>query len=301
MVNKRRKYIFVILFVALAALVCSALYFISPKKTPAPADGSTTALSQEPAHNQLSITNLYVGKADCAVIECEGSIGIIDAGTLESYNLISGYLQKKGISNIDYLILTHYDKDHIGGAIPLLTDYSCEDIYLADYVSQKQYYPDLMSLVHDRDNVYFVTEPISFTRGKLSLEIIPADEPTTLLENEDNRDNNMSLVTMMTYGSKKFLFTGDIEKDRIAQMLSFHDDLAADWIKMPHHGGYQKIVSRLLETVLPKYAVITTSSERPPDDKLIELLKEDNILTFDTMTSNVYTICDGEEITVTMD
>ena len=158
-----------------------------------------------------------------------------------------------------------------------------------------------MSLVHDRDNVYFVTEPISFTRGKLSLEIIPADEPTTLLENEDNRDNNMSLVTMMTYGSKKFLFTGDIEKDRIAQMLSFHDDLAADWIKMPHHGGYQKIVSRLLEAVLPKYAVITTSTERPPDDKLIELLKEDNILTFDTMTSNVYTICDGEEITVTKD
>ena len=83
MVNKRRKYIFVILFVALAALVCSALYFISQKKTPAPADDSTTALSQEPARDQLSITNLYVGKADCAVIECEGSIGIIDAGTLE--------------------------------------------------------------------------------------------------------------------------------------------------------------------------------------------------------------------------
>ena len=324
MQNRRRSITIIVIIVALAVLVGAGLYFASSKQTslsnPDQQPGVVSSVSETssdesaasekadspqstattgPPQDQLSITNLYVGKADCAVIEYAGSVGMIDAGTMESYDLINEFLRERGISKIDYLILTHYDKDHIGGSIPLLSDYNCESIYLADYVSQKQYYPELMAIVQQRDKVYFVNEPISLSQGMLSLEIIPADEPASLLEKPDNFDNNMSLVTMMTFGLRKFLFTGDIEKDRIAQMLSLHNDLTADWIKMPHHGDYQKKVAQLLEAVLPKYAVITTSSERPPDEKLITLLKEDNILTYDTMSSNVYTLCDGREISVT--
>jgi beta-lactamase superfamily II metal-dependent hydrolase len=307
MTNKTKKSLIAIIIVAIIAL---ALVLVINRKSAGPSPSSKEPSSQdnitEPLSDPVSaedsgkliITNLNVGKADCAVIELDGIVGIIDSGTYESYGILSSFLQQRNVSKIDYLIITHYDQDHIGGSIRLLSDFQIENIYLPDYVSEKKYYDDLMAAIKGHKNINYVTEPCKFSCNELSIEIFPADEPASLLESENNRDNNMSLVTMAAFGSKRFLFTGDIEKDRIAQMLSFDQDWSADWIKMPHHGEYQKKIALLLEAVLPRYAVISTSKERPPEEKLLELLKTDNIETYDTLNSNVTTICDGENITV---
>ncbi len=298
--GKKRLKIVLVCIAALFLLIfgfyfASAGYFSS---TGAPSTDIRSHPSDFTASSQLVITNLNIGKADCAVLQCNEIVGIIDTGTYESYNTLTGFLQKNSISEIDFLILTHYDQDHIGGAINLLEDYRCDSIYLADYVSDKKYYSALMDLVSNLANVNFVSKEQTISYGPLSLIILPADEPVSLLENENNRDNNMSLVTMISFVNKQFLFTGDIEKDRIAQMLSFNDNLEADWIKMPHHGEYQKKVAQLLEAVMPEYAVISTSNEKPVEEKLIDLLKEDNIKIYDTTESDVITICDGNNITV---
>ncbi len=302
MANSQHRRNAIIITVAIIIIICCAGIFLSADiLSPASHQANIDSSSQPPSESVFDsfiISNLNVGKADCAVLNHKNTVGLIDTGTYESYETLSGYLQKEGIQKIDYLILTHYDQDHIGGAVLLLQDYEIDRIYLPDYVSDKKYFTYLMNAVSDRKNTFFVNEDTSLTYGDLTLEILPADEPASLLESEKNRDNNMSLVTMATFGERKFLFTGDIEKARIAQMLSFHDDLEADWIKMPHHGEYQKKISQLLEAVLPKYAVISTSQERPPDTKLLDLLKSDNITTYDTMTSNVVTISDGKTITV---
>ena len=308
MSNKPKKILIAIIIVALIALTGVLVILNRPKSSPsysqgqAQTSGITETSSENPPTEEsgnLIITNLNVGKADCAVLEFKGSIGIIDTGTYESYGVLSSFLQQKKISKIDYLILTHYDQDHIGGSIQLLSDFRVEKIYLADYISDKKYYDDLMAAIKEHKNTYYVTEPCKFSCNELTLEIFPADEPSSLLENENNRDNNMSLVTMAALGTRRFLFTGDVEKDRIAQMLSLDQDWSADWIKMPHHGDYQKKTELLIEAVLPQYAVISTSNERPPEEKLLELLKNDHIQTFDTINSNVTTISDGENITVT--
>ena len=309
MSNNARKTLFALIIVALIALTGVLVILNRPKSSPSPSKEPVqfSDVSEAPSENspiessgKLVITNLNVGKADCAVLEFDGSTGLIDTGTYESYGILSSFLQQKNISKIDYLILTHYDQDHIGGSIQLLSDFQVENIYLADYISDKKYYDALMLAIKGHKNVNYVTEPSSFSYNELFLEIFPADEPSSLLENENNRDNNMSLVTMASFGTRKFLFTGDIEKDRIAQMLSLDQDWSADWIKMPHHGDFQKKTELLLEAVLPQYAVISTSNERPPEEKLLELLKTDNIQTFDTINSNVITISDGENITVTL-
>ncbi len=308
MTKKAKIALFGIIIVAVIALAGVLAILNRPRAASSPiqeqaSSGESTEKMPTPSYieesGRLIITNLNVGKADCAVLESAGTIGIIDAGTYESYKTLYAFLQQKGISEIDYLILTHYDQDHIGGSIQLLADFRIESIYLADYISQKQYYDDLIAAIKNRDNVNYVTEPCTISFNELSMEIFPADEPASLLEDENNRDNNMSLVTMASFGSRRFLFTGDIEKDRIAQMLSYDRDWSADWIKMPHHGDYQKKTKLLLEAVLPQYAVISTSNVRPPEDKLLELLKTDNIKKYDTINSNVTTICDGENITVT--
>ena len=299
--SKTKHTIAILIVIAAIALSCFGMYVATNTSSITSDNAPAASAPQFPSESgidQFVITNLNVGKADCAVLTYKNTVGIIDTGTYESYSTLSEFLTNNDIQKIDYLILTHYDQDHIGGAIRLLRDYNCDSIYLPDYVSEKKYYSELMSIIRNFNNVYFVNNEQTLSVESLTLNIIPADEPVSLLESESNRDNNMSLVTIVSFGNNTFLFTGDIEKDRIAQMLSCHDNLDADWIKMPHHGEYQKKTAKLIEAVTPEYAVISTSNERPTDEKLTNLLEEDHIKIFDTVHSNVITICDGSNITV---
>ena len=263
-------------------------------ETPAQEAGRTKAADEA----LLTVTDLDVGKADCAVIRYKGNTGMIDTGTEESFYAIDSFLKKNGITGIDYLILTHYHQDHIGSAVKILQSYPVKEVYCADYVSDKKYYAPLMKELKDRDNVFFVDQDISFDVYELKVEIIPASDPEPLIEDENNKDNNMSLMTRLTLGDRRLLFTADIEKDRIAQILDSDEDISADWIKTPHHGDFQKKQKKLYERVDPEYAVISTSYERVPEEGLIECLEEMDIPYYTTMDKDVTTVCDGHEIKV---
>ena len=249
--------------------------------------------------SDLVVTNLDVGKADCAILQYKDITGIIDTGTEDAFDTIDSFLIDNEIDSFDYMILTHYDKDHIGSAVKLLEKYPTGSIYIPDYVSKKKYYPGLMEELEKQDNVVVVNmDPVDFQYDDLRIEVIPAEYPAPLLLDDDNRDNNMSLLSMVGFGENKLLFTGDIEGDRITQIVDSGEDLDADWIKIPHHGGYEEELDELLDMVSPQDAVISTSHEKEPKKKLLETLTEDGIHTYDTMDSNVVTICDGKNLFV---
>lgn len=291
--NKSRSSLLLILIICLLILLIGLTQFI------AHGNSSTSDIPSEIGGGNLTITNLNVGKADCAVLQVDDIVGMIDTGTYDAYSTIDSFLKDNSITEIDFLILTHYDQDHIGSAVKILSSVDVKNIYLADYVSQKEYYADLMDSIKTRENVYFVNENISFDYNDLSIDIYPASSPEVLLSDSKNMDNNMSLVSMITFGTKKFLFTGDIEKDRIEQVINDDYSLTADWIKMPHHGGYTKNTADLLAIVDPAYAVISTSNERPAEENLMDLLSSLDIETYDTTYGTIVTYCDKNSIKIT--
>ena len=255
--------------------------------------------SQNQNTYNLVITNLSVGKADCAIIQCQDTVGIIDTGTKDSYDTVESFIKNNSIDSFDFMVITHYDKDHIGGAVPLLEKYKTDRIYIPDYVSEKKYYNDLMTeLDKHTDVLHIVTDPVDIELEDLNIRIIPADDPAPLLENEKNRDNNMSLLCLIQYGSKRFFFTGDIENERMAQIVNSDEDIRADWIKIPHHGHYDKQLKALLDKVSPADAVISTSYEYAPDQKLLKAINDRKINGHDTMSSNVTTVCNGSDIII---
>ncbi len=248
--------------------------------------------------DNLVITNLNVGKADAAFVEYNGYCGIIDTGTKDAYTTIKNYLKDNKKKTIDFMIITHYDKDHVGSAVKILRKYNVKKTYLPDYVSTKSGYKDLMDEIEDEDNVVFVDKDITLTKGDLDIKIIPPTNPDELLSDEDNMDNNMSLLTMITFRNKRFFFTGDIEKERINQILGSGEIIMANWIKIPHHGAYAENIGDLLNAVLPEYSVVSTGYEKPTDSKLLTILAEMNIQNYTTLNGTVITTCNGNEIEV---
>jgi len=142
---------------------------------------------------------------------------------------------------------------------------------------------------------------VQFSIGRLDWTVYPAEAPGLIQDTAEEYDNDMSLVADISYGMKSFLLTGDIEKKRIAQMLSSDVDWKHDWIKMPHHGRYQKALDELMEHVEPSWAVICCSEKKPAEDKTLKLLEKRQISVWDTSKYSVVTMCDGETIEVRYD
>lgn len=247
-------------------------------------------------HSLLKITAFSVGKADSILIQQADNTILIDTGEKEDGGKILEELSERKIDSLDYLIITHYDKDHVGSAAEILQNIPVETVLCPDYEGTREEYFAFLQEAQTQKNLSYVTGITEFELGEMNMIIYPAENPEQYMETDQEYDNDLSLVCGLKFGERSFLFTGDIEKKRTSQILE--DGLIAefDWIKIPHHGNYRKSLKNLLETVHPQYAVISTSREEPPEEKMIRLLKEQSIQYKITYDEDVVTVCDGTKI-----
>ncbi|MHB1315833.1 MAG: MBL fold metallo-hydrolase, partial [Christensenellales bacterium] len=109
---------------------------------------------------------MKVGQADASLILSEDGVVLIDVGEEYDGDEILNCLAEKGIEAIDCLIITHYDKDHIGGADKVLSGIAVKQVIQPDYqTTGKQYEQYLASL--QKNNIQPVTlkEAMVFSLG----------------------------------------------------------------------------------------------------------------------------------------
>lgn len=260
--------------------------------------------TEQITHPALTITALPVGKADALILKTDDWAAMIDTGEERDGSYIRETLEAAGIDHLNLLLVTHFDKDHVGSAAELLETVGADQVLMPDYEGTRPEYAAFLSAleVHPETEVQRITgtETLEIPAGSVntSLTIYAADDPEEIQDTEDEYDNDMSLVANVTCGEKQFLFTGDIEKTRIRQMLESQVDWKADWIKMPHHGRYQKKVEKLLEAVNPFYAVICDGGDQLAEEETLDALKKRQIKAWETADGTVVTITDGKNIKV---
>lgn len=281
--NKRQVSAVFALMLALLGMMCGIRMFVTTGNT---------------AGAHLEIRALSVGKADALLIREGDQVVLIDAGEEDDGARIVKELKDRGVCRINLFLVTHFDKDHVGGAAYVMEQMEVLSVLLPDYEGDRSEYRNFLKYLNGHLDVRRVTAPLELVRGKMQITVYPAEDPTEIRNTEEEYDNDLSLVTSISYGSRKFLFTGDIEKERIRQMLAADVDWKHDWIKMPHHGRYQKALEELLESVAPSEAVICCSEKNPAEEKTLKLLEERKIQVWDTAARDVVTVCDGEYITV---
>ena len=256
--------------------------------------GGETALSPK---STLTAEFLKVGKADAIILTCGSEVMVLDAGEADDGAELVRELTEIGAERIDYLIITHFDKDHVGGAAALLGAFDVGTVILPDYEGTTQDYA-LFTAALENENIspLRLDENYSFSFGDAFVTV----EPPSSYEITDETaeyDNNFSLITTIVHGENRLLFMGDAEKAAIKDWLSRGNAAGCTLLKVPHHGVYNKALPDLIQAVSPEYAVICDSSKNPADTETLDLLTPVSSV-YETKDGNVTVVSDGRTLTV---
>lgn len=209
----------------------------------------------EPLSTELAVHVIDVGNADAILIRSGSANMLIDAGENGDGDEVLDYLRGQGVSKLDLVIATHADADHIGGMDEVIREMEIGEYVMSTmpegYTPTTKTYTDVLEALLDRQVKVTEAEPgMNYALGEAQVDILgPAGEFT------DN--NNQSVVCKVTFGSRRFLFMGDAEKEAEDALLAAHTDLRADFIKLGHHGSNSSSQEEFLRQVAPDYAVIT--------------------------------------------
>ena len=254
--------------------------------------------SDQLTSSTIDISFLKVGKADAIIITHNKEALIIDTAEDEDAPKLLNYLKTSGIKTIKALIITHFDKDHVGAADKLIAEYPIETIYVPDYLGHHDEYLEFINCVNAKHlELTKVHDDISFDFADATFSINATklfDDKQQIIDN----DNNHSLITTMKHGSLNFLFMADAEDERLDEWLKLNNEVQYSLIKMPHHGAYNPLLMDLMTQTKATYAVITDSKKNPADDKTLEILNEAGSLIFRTKKDSVKAISDGQKLDI---
>ncbi len=262
------------------------------EKVPAPQVSTESAPQTSDTQNVsgVTITALNSGAADCFVLISQNHVTIIDTGLNEFGSKLVEFLKSKGVTRVDDLIITHFDKDHVGGANNVIDNFDIGNVYVTYKSKDSDQIDEYLASMNAKNlTETVVSEEISFDADGINYHIYPPLRQ----EYEKKTSNNSSLVIMVTAGDSNMLFAGDAQKERINELLSTQG-LEADIIKIPHHGRYSENTRDLIEYVSPKYAIITSSLEEPEEQEVMDILKELEVTTYLNRNGDItITLSDG--------
>lgn len=281
--KKTTLILFIIVLLTTFMLICSC------NNTPMEIDEENKPIT--PA----TIDILKIGKADCIVINTGSKIVMIDTGEEENLDTINSYMSSKNYSQIDMLILTHYDKDHIGGASEIISNYNVTTVIESKFDDSTMEYISYHNVLYNKKltpiklNVNY-----TFTYDSCEFEInIPKKN-----KYETKQDNNSSLIISMKCGENRFLFCGDAMEERLAEFIEYNQN-NYDFVKLPYHGNYLENYREFLNSVKAKYGALTNSKKNPASEDTLLVLNEFNVDTYQTRYGTIYITTNGKQISIT--
>ena len=205
---------------------------------------------------QIYVHFIDVGQGDAALVQTKDGNLLIDAGTADSIDKLTAYIDALGVGSIAYAIFTHPHADHIGGAAALLEKYDFDCVILPDAVSTSRTFERMIEAIEKEScEVIEGKAGVTFSLGKTQVELLA---PVS----SDAEDlNNASVVAKISYGTVDFLFTGDAETASEAEMLDgYAYRLDAEILKVGHHGSSTSSSKDFLAAVTPEIAIISAGA-----------------------------------------
>lgn len=257
--------------------------------------GDNKDVSVLPDGSRLEINFLDVGQGLSVLVNADGQFMLYDGGDRSASSFVVAYLKDKGVKELDYLIASHYDADHLNGLVGALHVFDTRQILGPNYKADTKIYHSFMDTVKELEKEITVPQPGErYPLGSGYFEILAPLSP------QYDDLNDYSIAIRLVYGDTSFLITGDAEKESEEEMTEYWPDLAADVLCVGHHGSPTSTGEILLDKVNPSVAVISCGRDNSyghPGKAVLERLESRNIKILRTDESGTITISsDGSSL-----
>lgn len=242
-----------------------------------------------------------VGQGDSILLRApDGTDILIDGGPRIAGPTVVAYLNEQGVDDIEVMVLTHPDADHVGGLIDVLQSTLPVEAVVYGRPGTTATYNDFAAAMQaDGLTPTPVAEGQAFTWGPMQVSVL---NPQTPFLNDTNED---SVVLHIAYGDHEFLFTGDIGAEAEGDILTSGLDVDADVLKVAHHGSRYSSTQAFLNAVTPIYAVISVGEDNPfghPAQETLDRLATVGAQVYRTdLCATVVITSDGQLFTVSYD
>jgi beta-lactamase superfamily II metal-dependent hydrolase len=285
-------------YLALFAIVF-VLHLVSeyiPERTK-PSDLDISVDSSEQLNSEKGIMKVHFLDVDqglCIMVQLGENVLIYDGGERDVSSKVVAYLKEQGVKEIDYMISSHYDSDHVSGLIGCLRAFNVKNVIGSDYEHESNLYDSFMEAVKN--------EGLRMQYPKVGTEYAFGDAVITILSpKEIQKDSNANSVAIkLSYDEMDFIFTGDADYTSEKAMVASGIDLDCEVLSAGHHGSSSSSSSLFLEKTNPYYVVISCGEDNSyghPHVEVVEMLEAMEVELFRNDVQGTVVACtDGEKI-----
>ena len=272
-----------------AALVCAAALL------PALLVWQLLPAQALPPPTGLRITVLDVGQGDAILLQVPQGAVLVDQGPPEAK--VAQQLRRLGVRRLSAVVLTHPERDHVGGAEAVLRQLEVDRVLDPRLAASGPHERTALEQAEERDVEVVETRAAdAFSLGRLRLRVlwphragVSGDDP-----------NRLSIVLLASYGQVDALLTADAETDVTARLLATRVEI----LKVAHHGSADDGLRSELRELRPSVAVISCGSGNdyghPAPSTLAALQDSRGLALYRTdEDGRVVLETDGSRITVT--
>lgn len=233
-------------------------------------------------NNEFTIYFIDVGQGDCTLIKTKTNKTIlVDGGEGgsekfdEGKNTVIPYLLDRGYTKLDYIIISHFDSDHVGGILGVMEEFKVDKIIISKQGESSENFENFLNIVKSKNIKLILANKGDYLKidKEVWIEFLWPDISNIIKENVLN---NNSIVCKIHYKDFSCIFTGDIEKVAEEFMLNKKISVKADILKVAHHGSNTSSCQEFLELVKPKIALIGVGENNMfghPNTEVIKRLK----------------------------
>lgn len=243
--------------------------------------------------DQVNVKFFKMGKANATLIRSGDVAILVDTGENDDEDgngkqddgeKILAYLAEKGVTELDYVIVSQFNKNHYGALGTIMDGVTVKKVIEPSYTKTGTAYDEYRAaLTKANITPEVVTDVKEITANGLTLTLYPAKSTTSSAE----QDEYYSLAVAVDSKGMDVLIASDIFGARVSELITALNGKKFDILQVPKHGAFNDQVENLVNATSPKYAVIFASANNPADPRTVNLLTEKEITTYITMNGSV--------------
>jgi beta-lactamase superfamily II metal-dependent hydrolase len=257
-------------------------------------------INAEPTAQILTVAFLDVGQGDATLIRDGNGFDIlVDGGRKGAGEYLLDYMREVGVDDLEVVLATHADSDHIGGLIAVIEadDIPVESVFYNGFPGTTQTWTEFSDAVSASGlSLIQAQYPNTYTWGGITVQVL--NPPSSMI---DPDQNDASVVLLVDYAQISLLLPADIDSSIENKLPNRVTTLQADILKVAHHGSKHSTSQSFLGEVQPQEAIISVGTNpygHPAPETLSRLNDIETGIWRTDLVSTILLTSDGESFEI---